>query len=83
MGNRILLEKFSCHGVPKLGASMWPAHDSVPSVHLWLKKSFCFIFFSVPLDTGVLKDVTVVLLATIHSAGDTFVFVANGFYSLL
>lgn len=36
--------------------------------------------FSVPLDTGILRDVSTVLLATIHSADDSFVIVANGFY---
>lgn len=30
--------------MPKLGASMWPAHVSVPSVLLWLKKSSFLLF---------------------------------------
>lgn len=44
-------------------------------------KEIVFLYFlSVPLDTGILRDVTLVLLVTIHSAGDTIVFVVNGFY---
>lgn len=45
-----------------------------------VKEIVFLYFFSVPLDTGILRDVTLVLLVTVHSAGDTIVFVVNGFY---
>jgi len=55
----------------------------VASICLWLKKSFFLSFFSVLLDTDILRDITVVLLETIHTDGDIFVFVANVRYWLL
>lgn len=57
--------------------SMWPACGFVASICLWLKKSFFLSFFSVFLDSGILRDATVALPETIYTAGDTFVFIAN------
>lgn len=72
----------------KLGCSSVPQSPYVTclwlcGLNLSVVNIFFLYFFSVPLDTGILGYVTVVLLETTHTTGDIFVFNANVVYWLL